>query len=233
MQARIVLIKSILTICVFVFAIVLPSLGLTAWFATKLRDPVRERLFTVHRWIGRTYVLIIFGVGVIYCLITLGPQGYDQRVFAHSGLGLALLALLSVKILTVRGKIPPLSDHIPKLGSMLAVLTAGIFLTSAFWFFRVQATSAAPVTYGSAAVSGTTAEAAAAGGDTQAFRDAGKALFEQRCSQCHAAARATSATRTRDDWSATIQRMVTQNGASITPAEQSAILEYLATSFGK
>jgi len=211
MQARIVLFKSILTVCALLFAVVLPSLALTAWFSKRLRDPIKARLFAIHRWIGRGYVLIIFVVGVVYCLITLGPQGYDQRVFTHSALGLAVLALLTVKVLTVRGLIPPLSDHLPKLGSMLALLTAGIFLTSALWYFRVQAAGTTPA-YGASP---------------------GQALFEQTCSQCHATAVATSSPRSRDAWAATIGRMVSEKGANISSADQAAILDYLSTSFGK
>lgn len=253
MQARIVLIKSILTACALLFAVVLPSLALTAWFSERLADPVRARLFTIHRWIGRAYVLIIFTVGVVYCLLTLGVQGYDQRVFTHSGLGLAVVALVAIKVLTVRGKIPALSDHLPKLGSMLAVLTIGIFLTSAFWYFRTQAANAATtsVAYPSRAPAALPAAAPAsvtkggAGATTaatnppdlsstppQASSLDGKAIFEKQCSQCHATARATSAPRSREAWAATIQRMVAQNGANISPSDQAAILDYLSSAFG-
>lgn len=269
MQARIVLIKSILTACALLFAVVLPSLALTAWFSERLADPVKARLFTIHRWIGRAYLVIVFTVGVVYCLVTIGIQGYDQRVFTHSGLGLAVVALLTVKVLTVRGKIPPLSDHLPKLGSMLAVLTIGIFLTSAFWYFRIQAANAAPTSpaypatspysggapaptgaatsptvvqaappalvtavSGGAATSGAATPTAPTAAPAQASSPAGKAIFEQQCSQCHATARATSSPRSREAWAATIQRMVSQNGANISPSDQAAILDYLSSAYG-
>jgi mono/diheme cytochrome c family protein len=224
MQSRIVLIKSILTIFALLFAVVLPSLALTAWFSTRLSEPMKSRFFTIHRWLGRSYILIIFTVGVVYCLITLGVQGYDQRVFTHSGLGLAVVALLIVKVLTVRGKIPPLSDHLPKLGSMLAVITIGIFLTSAFWYFRTQAAGS---------VASSPAYPANASAAQAASSQVGKAVFEQQCSQCHSPARATSAPRSRAEWAATIQRMVSQHSANISAADQAAILDYLSTNFAK
>jgi len=217
-ETRIVLIKSTLTVLAFVFAIVLPSLALTAWFSVRLSDPAKARLFTIHRWIGRAYLLIVFTVGVVYCLLAIGIQGYDRRVFTHSALGLAVVALLVVKVLAVRGKIPPLSDHLPKLGSMLAVLTLGIFLTSAFWYFRAQAAQAAPASATQATTSGTL--------------PSGKLLFQSKCSQCHATSRATSAPRDRAAWSATVQRMITQNGAGISPAEAAAIVDYLSANYG-
>ena len=210
-QAQIILLKSILTVFALLFAVVLPSLGLTAWYSKRLNDPMKGRLFRIHRWIGRGYVLIIFVVGVVYCLITIGPQGYDQRVFAHSALGLSVLGLVIVKVLTVRGVIPPLSAHLPKIGSLLALVTLGIFVTSALWYFQVKA-AGATATYG---------------------QSSGQVLFEQACSQCHATAVATSSPRSRDAWTATVNKMVTQHGAAISPQDQAVIIDYLSTSYGK
>jgi mono/diheme cytochrome c family protein len=144
-------------------------------------------------------------------LISIGPRGYDQRVFAHSALGLTVLALVTIKVLTVRGLIPPLSGHLPQIGSLLALVTIGIFFTSAFWYFRTQAAGVTPV-YGAST---------------------GQTLFEQKCSQCHAITQATSKPRSRDAWAATIHRMVSQNGAAISPSEQAEILDYLSTTYGK
>jgi len=210
-QPQIVFFKSVLTVFALLFAVVLPALGLTAWYSTRLQDPAKARLFAIHRWIGRGYVLIIVVVGVVYCLISIGVRGYDQRVFIHSGLGLAVLALVTIKVLTARGLIPPLSDHLPKIGSLLALVTIGIFFTSAFWYFRTQAAGVTPV-YGASP---------------------GQTLFEQKCSRCHATTLATSSPRSRDSWAATIDRMVSQNGAAISHSEQSEILGYLSTTFGK
>jgi hypothetical protein len=210
-QPQIVLLKSILTVLALLFAVVLPALGLTAWYSTRLHDPAKARLFAIHRWIGRGYVLIIVVVGVVYCLISIGVRGYDQRVFIHSGLGLTVLALVTIKVLTARGLIPPLSGYLPIIGSLLALVTIGIFLTSAFWYFRTQAAGVTPV-YGASP---------------------GETLFEQKCSRCHALTQATSSPRSHDAWAATINRMVSQNGAAISPPEQSEILDYLSTTFGR
>jgi hypothetical protein len=210
-QPQIVLLKSILTACALLFAFVLPALGLTAWYSTRLQDPTKARLFAIHRWIGRAYVLIIVVVGVVYCLITIGVRGDDQRVLVHSSLGLTVLALVTIKVLTARGLIPPLSGQLPIIGSLVALVTIGIFFTSAFWYFRTQAAGVTPV-YG---------------------ESTGQTLFEQKCSQCHATSRATSSPRSRAAWAATIDRMVSQNGAAISPSEKSEILDYLSTTYGK
>jgi mono/diheme cytochrome c family protein len=209
-QPQIVLLKSVLTVFALLFAIVLPALGLTAWYSTRLQDPTKTKLFTMHRWIGRGYVLIIVVVGVVYCLLSIGPRGYDHRVFLHSALGLTVLALVAIKVLTARGLIPQLSDHLPKIGTLVALVTIGIFFTSAFWYFRAQATAVTPA-YGASP---------------------GQTLFEQKCSQCHDISRATSSPRSRDAWAATINRMVSQNGAAISPSEQAQILDYLSSTYG-
>ena len=211
MLPQIVLLKSILTVLALLFAIVLPALGLTAWYSARLQDPAKARLFAIHRWIGRGYVLIIIVVGVIFCLITIGPKGYDERVFAHSVLGLAIVALVAIKVMTARGLIPPLGNYLPIIGSIVALVTIGIFVTSALWYFRAKA-----------------------GGTTPAYgASPGQALFEQDCSQCHATALAKSSPRSRDAWAATIDRMVNKHGAEISPADQAQILDYLSTNFGK
>lgn len=211
MQPQIVFFKSILTVCALLFAIVLPALGLTAWYSSRLKDPTKARLFAIHRWIGRVYVLIIVVVGVVYCLISIGPSGYSQRVFIHSALGLTVLAVVTIKVLTARGLIRPLSGYLPIIGSLLALITIGIFFTSAFWYFQTQAAGVKPV-YGASA---------------------GQTVFEQKCSQCHDISRATSSPRSRDAWAATINRMVTKNGADISTSDQAQILDYLSTTYGK
>ena len=65
----------------------------------------------------------------------------------------------------------------------------------------------------------------------QAQQDAGdpkaKALFESRCSVCHALSRPLGKNKDRDGWTNTVVRMQKVNGCNITDAEAKAIIDYL------
>jgi mono/diheme cytochrome c family protein len=58
----------------------------------------------------------------------------------------------------------------------------------------------------------------------------GEALVEERCSTCHGLDRVTSASKTRDEWQANVERMV-NNGAELNEAEQEAVIDYLAEAY--
>ncbi len=57
--------------------------------------------------------------------------------------------------------------------------------------------------------------------------DRGKALFEGKCSDCHALSRPLNKTKDRDGWTATVTRMQKVNGCRITDAEAAEIVNYL------
>jgi cytochrome c5 len=59
----------------------------------------------------------------------------------------------------------------------------------------------------------------------------GATLLETRCSTCHGVERATQLTKTVDEWEQTVTRMV-GNGAQLTDAETSVLVEYLAENYG-
>jgi hypothetical protein len=60
----------------------------------------------------------------------------------------------------------------------------------------------------------------------------GKALVVEACTQCHAVSIITGQTRTAEDWSDIISRMV-GFGAAINEQQQGEILTYLKTTLGK
>ena len=60
----------------------------------------------------------------------------------------------------------------------------------------------------------------------------GKALVEERCIQCHDLRRVESAKKTRDEWKANVERMVSL-GAELDEAEQEAVIDYLAETYPK
>lgn len=58
----------------------------------------------------------------------------------------------------------------------------------------------------------------------------GQTLVEQRCTRCHDLARTTNATKTPDEWRATVERMVGK-GADLSPLELEVVIQYLAETY--
>ncbi len=56
----------------------------------------------------------------------------------------------------------------------------------------------------------------------------GEALMNGKCPVCHNLQRVQSAKKTRDEWAQTVRRMVT-----LPAPEETALLDYLANSYGK
>jgi hypothetical protein len=70
-----------------------------------------------------------------HCIFVLGFEANDTRVYIHSLLGSFLYGAVFAKVLIVR------SDGfgrwaLPLAGGVLFSIIAGLWLTSAFWFFR-------------------------------------------------------------------------------------------------
>jgi branched-chain amino acid transport system substrate-binding protein len=59
----------------------------------------------------------------------------------------------------------------------------------------------------------------------------GAALLQERCASCHNLDRVKSATKSKDQWTATVERMISK-GAKLNDAEKSALIEYLAKTYG-
>ena len=58
----------------------------------------------------------------------------------------------------------------------------------------------------------------------------GEALVQERCTRCHDLSRVTSASKTRDEWQATVEDMVSR-GANLDAEEQAVVVEYLAETY--
>jgi mono/diheme cytochrome c family protein len=58
----------------------------------------------------------------------------------------------------------------------------------------------------------------------------GEALVKERCTQCHDLGTATGGGRTKEEWQATVERMVSK-GADLDAEEQAAVVEYLAETY--
>jgi cytochrome c5 len=59
----------------------------------------------------------------------------------------------------------------------------------------------------------------------------GAALLNDRCTICHNLDRVTSLKNSAAQWTRIVSRMI-QNGAQLTPAEQTALVDYLAKTYG-
>ncbi len=77
------------------------------------------------------------------------------------------------------------------------------------------------------AACGSSSTAPASSGGSSA---GGLALMQQRCSVCHSLSRVTSVQKNASQWKTTVARMV-NNGASLTPAEEQALVNYLAQNY--
>jgi cytochrome c5 len=59
----------------------------------------------------------------------------------------------------------------------------------------------------------------------------GKAVFEDQCGTCHDLAVSTDLRKSRDEWQATVNRMLT-SGASLTDDEVAKVVDYLTKNYG-
>ena len=58
-----------------------------------------------------------------------------------------------------------------------------------------------------------------------------KTLLQERCTRCHDLGRVERASKTEEQWKATVERMVGE-GAMLNQAEQEAVIQYLAETYG-
>jgi hypothetical protein len=60
----------------------------------------------------------------------------------------------------------------------------------------------------------------------------GKSLLQDRCTKCHTLSRIEKAEKTRDEWVATVDRMISY-GAELNSEERTVLLDYLETNYSK
>jgi cytochrome c5 len=58
----------------------------------------------------------------------------------------------------------------------------------------------------------------------------GKAVMESACTSCHDLGRVTSASKTMDGWTSTVDRMIGK-GAKLTDAEKTSLITYLSETY--
>jgi hypothetical protein len=100
-----------------------------------LRFPPLGRFYhVVHRWSGRTAILLTLPVAY-HCIFLLGFGTDETRVYIHSSLGSFLYGAFVAKVLVVRSNALR-GWALPLAGAVLFSILVGLWLTSAFWFFR-------------------------------------------------------------------------------------------------
>jgi cytochrome c5 len=60
----------------------------------------------------------------------------------------------------------------------------------------------------------------------------GAALVQERCTVCHSTERIQAATKTKDEWTSTVNRMIGK-GANLNADEKTAVINYLAETYKK
>jgi hypothetical protein len=88
----------------------------------------------VHRWSGRFALLLSTPVAV-HCLYTFGLRSDTPRVLAHSLFGCLLYGVFVTKMLLLSRPDQKKSWGLPVAGGLALTAVAGLWLTSALWFF--------------------------------------------------------------------------------------------------
>lgn len=125
-----IVIKVGLTSAVVVLAVV----QLVSAFALYGRLPSRPWTPALHRWSGRLAVVLSLPVAV-HCLYAFG-FGFDSpRVLAHSLLGCLFYGAFVAKMLVI--SLPDSGRFwvLPLAGGLVFTALAGLWLTSALWYF--------------------------------------------------------------------------------------------------
>lgn len=100
--------------------------------------PVRNGSWVgpVHRWSGRLAFLVSIPVA-LHCLYALGFADYNTRVLLHSLLGCFFYGAFATKMLLLARKGVP-GWALPVVGGLVFTGLAGLFVTSALWFFTTS-----------------------------------------------------------------------------------------------
>ncbi len=129
---------------------------LKVWLATAVAGLLAVQLLTalavygvlpsgswvsgVHRWTGRLALLLSVPVAV-HCLYTFGLRSDTPRVLAHSVFGCLLYGVFVTKMLLLSRPGESRGWGIPLAGGVVLVAVAGLWATSALWFFTTIGTT--------------------------------------------------------------------------------------------
>ncbi len=129
----IILLKALGASLAFVLAVLNLLIMLQLYGKIRFFPWAPESMAWWHRRQGDV-ILVLFVLIAYHCV----KYGYvdpgSPRVLSHAILGSLTMAVITLKLLTVRW-IPRLMDHIAVIGATLFVATTGTVLTSALWYF--------------------------------------------------------------------------------------------------
>jgi uncharacterized protein DUF6529 len=117
-----------------VLAIVQVSTGARIFGKIKRVVPIPPPYVNrIHRWSGRIAVLLTLPVA-FHCIFILGFQTSSPRVLIHSILGSLVYGFIAVKLFFVHDRDHP-RRTLPAVGSAVFLTLAGLWVTSALWYF--------------------------------------------------------------------------------------------------
>src|SRR5438094_3746019 len=87
----------------------------------------------IHRWSGRLAFVCTLPVA-FHCIFILGFRSTDARVLAHSIMGSFVYGVFAVKVFFVHDRAHP-RWVVPLVGGTMASVLAGLWATSALWYF--------------------------------------------------------------------------------------------------
>ncbi|GAA4936471.1 DUF6529 family protein [Actinoplanes utahensis] len=93
----------------------------------------------VHRWSGRLALLLSVPVAV-HCLYHFGLRSETPRVLIHSLLGCVLYGVFVTKMLLLSRPGEHRGWGVPVAGGLVLAAVAGLWVTSALWFFTTIGT---------------------------------------------------------------------------------------------
>ena len=128
-----ILLKALGASLAFVLAVLNLLIMLQLYGKIRLFPWAPESLAWWHRRQGDV-ILVLFVLITYHCLRYGDIDPGSPRVLSHSILGSLTMAVITLKLLTVRW-IPRLMEHIAVIGATLFVTTTGTVLTSALWYF--------------------------------------------------------------------------------------------------
>jgi hypothetical protein len=119
-----------------VFLLALVQLGTAIVMEKRFKAGKPTRLGVLHRWSGRTAVLLSVPVAV-HCLYALGFQSGSTRVLVHSLAGCFFYGAFVTKMLVLQKRSTP-SWSLPLLGGTVFTALTAVWLSSSLWFFTTS-----------------------------------------------------------------------------------------------